>query len=58
MAATESPQATPLLLAAGAALVLAPLAWWAHGQSPPSALHWGLMALCGLYLLWLEMGRR
>ena len=47
MAATESPQATQLLSAAGAALVLAPFAW-VHWQSPPSALHWGLIALCGL----------
>lgn len=47
MAATESPQATQLLSAAGAALVLAPFAW-VQWQSPPSALHWGLIALCGL----------
>ncbi len=47
MAATESPQATQLLSAAGAALVLAPLAWL-QWQAPPSALHWALIALCGL----------
>ena len=47
MAATESPQSTQLLSAIGAALVLAPFAW-AQWQSPPSALHWGLIALCGL----------
>ena len=47
MAATESPQATQLLSALGAALVLAPFAWL-QWQSPPSALHWGLIALCGL----------
>jgi drug/metabolite transporter (DMT)-like permease len=47
MAATESPQATQLLSAAGAALVLAPFAW-AQWQAPPSGLHWVLIALCGL----------
>lgn len=47
MAATESAQATQLLSAAGAALVLAPFAWL-HWQAPPSAVHWGLIALCGL----------
>ena len=47
MAATESPQATQLLSAAGAALVLAPFAWL-QWQAPPSGLHWALIALCGL----------
>ncbi len=47
MAATESPQATQLLSAAGAAVVLAPFAWW-QWQAPPTGLHWGLIALCGL----------
>ena len=47
MAATESPEAMQLLSAAGAALVLAPpaLLQW---QTPPDALSFGLIALCGL----------
>ena len=47
MAATESPQGMQLLSAAGAALVLAPpaLLQW---QSPPDALSWALIGLCGL----------
>ena len=47
MAATESPEAMQLLSAAGAALVLAPLALL-QWQAPPDALSWGLIGLCGL----------
>ena len=47
MAATESPEAMQLLSAAGAALVLAAPALW-QWQTPPDALSFGLIALCGL----------
>jgi len=47
MAATESPEAMQWLSAAGAALVLTPLAL-AVWQTPTTALQWGLLVACGL----------
>ena len=47
MAATESPEAMQLLSAAGAALLLAPLALW-NWQWPAGWLTWAVLLLCGL----------
>lgn len=48
LAATESPAATQLMSALGAAVVLTPfgLAQW---QAPPDATTWGLLMACGLF---------
>lgn len=47
MAATESPAATQLMSAIGAAVATAPLAL-VHWVTPPDATTWALLALCGL----------
>ena len=47
LAATESPEATQLISAACAALLLAPFALL-HWQTPHGALQWLLIAVCGL----------
>jgi drug/metabolite transporter (DMT)-like permease len=47
LAASESPAATQLMSALGATVVLTPFAL-AHWQTPPDALSWALVAVCGL----------
>jgi drug/metabolite transporter (DMT)-like permease len=47
LAATDSPAATQLMSALGAAIVTTPFAW-AHWVWPADALTWGLLFLCGL----------
>jgi len=47
MAATESAEATQLLSAIVAALLLAPFALW-QWQAPTSAMQWAVLLLCGL----------
>ncbi len=47
MVAIQSPESMQLLSAAGAALLLAPLALW-HWQWPSGGLVWALLLLCGL----------
>jgi len=47
MAATESAEATQLLSAIVAALLLAPFALW-QWQAPATALQWAVLLLCGL----------
>jgi drug/metabolite transporter (DMT)-like permease len=47
LAATESPEATQLISAACAALLLAPFALL-HWQTPHGALQWFVIAVCGL----------